>query len=200
VLSPPPSHFSVLGSPLAFLGVGVQTYEPTIYSQVTDLKNHYAQQVFGAPWKDLGPTAQKVLRAHFPQIDEIERMAKAERTNYDFQAQIVQRQMDAGRRIFNALPDSVRDEMKALGVTMGGIGDVLSRKWRLNQERYEDYQRLVKALSLKVLPKIVKTRAYQLAPRELKVLVLEQVIDRIKKAARTHIIARADISDLERLQ
>lgn len=186
-------------APLAFMGVGTQTYIPTVYNTSSEVKNSYANKIFGANWDQLGAKAQEALRTMNPKIGEYERLAKAERHSYDFQGAIIQKQMDAGRNVFNEMPKSVRQEMKLLGVTFGGFSTLLNRRWKLNESRFKDYQNLSSEVAQKVLSQVVQSSTFQNAPDDLKRTVLEEVINRIKKAARQQVVAKANFADLERL-
>ncbi|MFA6690896.1 MAG: hypothetical protein WCR98_02840 [Saccharofermentanales bacterium] len=187
-------------APLAFSGIGVQTYAPSAWDAETDIKNTYASQYFGANWNELGPMAQEALRDNVPQIVEAERIAKAEREDFSFVSKALQRQAEAGKKIFKALPDEVQTEMKVLGVGFGGVSDKIGRDWRLSQSRYEDYQYRLAKTANTVLQKLMGGSAYKNAPPALKIYMVEKILDLLKKSVRAQITDEANIQDLIRVQ
>lgn len=187
---------AAVAGPLAWYGIGVQTYEPSPLDNLTDIRDHYAMETFGTEWAELGPITQEALEAHRPQIVEQERISKFDRRNAEFNAR---RQREAGRAVEKALPKKVLREMTLLGVTVGGLSRTLTRGWRLNGELYSKYQKDLANILSKVMPKIMAIEGYNALPYDIKVEMVEGVLRESKIAIRNNIIVNANLKDVERI-
>jgi len=183
--------------PMAFHGVGVQTFERTSMDDLTDLRDHYAIDVFGRKWEELGPRAQNALREYKPQIEEQERIAQFDRRNIAFDAT---RQREAGQLVERSLGKNIRKEMDRIGVTVGGISRTLNRNWRLSSDRYSEYQKETSKLINSVLSRIVDTPGYNNMDDQRKAALLDYVIRESKRAARNKIVMTANIKDLREVK
>jgi hypothetical protein len=183
--------------PMAFHGIGVQTFERTSMDDLTDMRDHYAVDVFQKKWDELGPRAQAALREYKPQIEEQERIAQFDRRNIAFDAA---RQREAGQLVERALGKDIRKEMDRIGVTVGGISRTLSRNWRLSADRYNQYQKSTSKVLNTVLSRIVGTPGYENMPDQNKAELLDYIIREAKRVARNEIVMSANMKDLEEVQ
>ncbi len=186
---------AMAAGPLAWYGIGVQTYEPSPLDNLTEMRDHYALQVFGTDWEELGPSFQEALEEYKPQIVEQERVSKFERRNAEFNAA---RQREAGRAVEKALPKEVLRELKNLDISVGGLSRTLTKGWRLNGKLYKRYQTDLAALLSKVMPKITGMAGYENLPHEVKVEMVEMILRETKSAVRNNIIVEANMKDIER--
>jgi hypothetical protein len=186
---------SILTSSLALHGIGAMTYPISGSSQAMLTKNHYAQEVFGERWDDLGPISQKMLRLQNPLIDETEREAQKEKLSRKAKARVLKEQRDSERKITRSLDKDVRNELDRLLVRTGGVGRRLSEDWYLNDVKYKQYQLEVITILNKVLPRFTEV---DMDP-EVKRIILEEVISKVKSGVRQKIVNNAKIEDIQRL-
>ncbi len=185
---------TALSLPLAFHGIGVQTFETNALDDLSQMRNQYSTEVFGKEWDNLGPLSQKALRLYKPQIGEQERIASFERRNAAFD---VKRQREAGVTVEKSLSREIRNEMDDLSLSIGGLSRTITRNWRLNGSLYKKYQTDLGRILNKVLPKIIDNPSYQeLSPRKRQ-LILEKLIKRLRGVVRKNIVMTANIKDLE---
>jgi hypothetical protein len=180
--------------PLAFHGIGVQTFETNALDDLSEMRDHYSLDVYGKEWKNLGPLAQEALRDHQPQIAEQEMIAKFERRNATFD---VRRQREAGLKVEKSLPRSVQDEMDRYQVTLGGLSRTLVRNWRLNGDLYQKYQDDLGFLLGKALPRIIEKPGYQRQSPQFKQEILNWAVKESKAAVRKNIVMEANMKDIE---
>ena len=187
---------AMAAGPLAWYGIGVQTYEPSPLDNLTEMRDHYALQFFGTDWEELGPSFQEALEEYKPQIVEQQRISKFERRNAEFNAA---RQREAGRAVEKALPKEVLRELENLDISVGGLSRTLTKGWRLNGKLYKKYQTDLAFLLGKVMPKITGMAGYDNLPHEVKVEMVEMILRETKSAVRNNIIVEANMKDIERL-
>lgn len=186
---------SALTSGLALHGVGAMTYPVSDSSQAMLTKNHYAQNTYGEKWNDLGPVSQQLLRISNPLIDETERQARKERVSKKAKARVLREMRKSERKLERSLSEPVRNELDRLLVNVGGVGRRLSEDWYLNDAKYKQYQVEVAAALNDLLPRFTEL---DLEP-ELKRVMLEEVISKIKSGIRQQIVNEAKIEDIQRL-
>ncbi|KKN03288.1 hypothetical protein LCGC14_1109240 [marine sediment metagenome] len=180
--------------PLAFHGIGVQTYETNALDDLTQMRDHYSTRVFGKEWKNIGPLSQDALREYKPQIVEQEGIAKFERRNAAFD---MKRQREAGVTVEKSLPRDVRKEMDRVAVSVGGLSRTITRNWRLNADLYKKYQDDLSFLLNKVLPRVISKPGYQSQLPEVRQRILEFIIKEAKAAVRKNIVLKANMQDIE---
>ena len=185
---------TALALPLAFHGIGVQTFDKNALDDLTEIRDHYSMEVFGKQWNNLGPLAQEALRTEKPQIPEQELIAKFERRNATFD---IKRQREAGIKVEKSLPRPIQDEMDSLNVTLGGLSRTIVRNWRLNAELYQKYQDDLSLILGKALPKIIGAPSYKEQKPEDRQKILEWVIKQSKAAVRKQIVMEANMKDIE---
>jgi len=185
---------AALTLPLAFHGIGVQTYETNALDDLTQMRDHYSTRVFGKEWKNIGPLAQDALREYKPQIVEQESIAKFERRNAAFD---MKRQREAGVTVEKSLSREVKKEMDRVAVSVGGLSRTIVRNWRLNADLYKKYQDDLSFLLNKVLPRVISKPGYQSQSPEVRQKILEFIIKEAKSAVRKSIVLKANMTDIE---
>lgn len=185
---------SILTSGLALHGIGAMTYPISESGQTAQLKNHYSQQMFGENWSELGPLAQQTLRTYYTDIAEQERRSRQERLSKKAKARTLNEIRSSERRITRSLPKDVRKELDRLLVPVGGLSRRLSEDWYLNDTKYKQYELKTSDILNKVLPRFTSLK---IAP-EIKRIVIEEAINRIKKGVRQQIVNQAKFEDLKR--
>ena len=129
-------------APLAFHGIGTQTYPTTLTQDVRSLKDRLSSQNFsGQIWDDLGPQAQKELREYFPQIGIMEAEAKMDREDFSFVGKILEEADQSGRAIQKKLPKPIRSELKKYILDVGNITRNIGSGWYLNDKKYAQYEK-----------------------------------------------------------
>jgi hypothetical protein len=183
--------------PLAFQGIGVQTYEPRPLDFLTDAKNHYAAKVYQAKWDDIGPMSQKLLKAQYPQIEELENKVRMERMEI---GNTLQEQQDAGWRVQRSLPKDVQKELEKANFFVGGLSRRLNRDWRLNQKLYKEYEEKTSELLSKLLPELIRAEWFQSLDTASRNLVLTEYVNAAKGSIRGTMVGQAILRDVERTQ
>ena len=188
---------TVVTSGLALHGIGAMTYPVSESGKVVQLKNKYASEAFGgAKWSDLGPLSQDILRTTYPLIGEQERQSRSERTGKKAKARVLQEVRNSERKLMRSIAAPVREELNRLLVPVGGVGRNLSEDWYLNDQKYKQYQAEVAATLNKVLPRFT---GMDMEPN-VKRIILEEVISKIKSSVRASLVNKATIEDIQRLQ
>jgi len=187
-------------APLAFFGAGVQTYPTSKTTEVLQQKNLLSEQVLGEKWDKLGPEIQDYLREEFPEIEQAERQASFDRSNFSFLEKIGDERDKTAQRMNKALPSDVRDELELLNLKPSGISRVISSDWYLNDKRYKMYEAKVTLAYKKVLTKLVRSSKWNMVPSPIKVKLLTEIMNEIKNAVRADIVADANKEDILRIQ
>jgi hypothetical protein len=183
-------------APLAWTGLGVQTYSPTLTQEVRTYKDRLSKQYFGVIWDELGPEAQKALSAYYPDIAIQEAQAKIDREDYSFIGKILEEADQTGRKVMRQLTVNIQQELEKYVLDVGNIGRKVGSDWYLNDSRYKVYQKEVTQLFNKYMPKLISSAEYrQLSPQE-KRAILQEGIDEIKKYARMKLTTEATYDDL----
>lgn len=191
---------AMVALPLAFHGIGVQTYEPTAFKEANDIKNQIALETFGRKWDELSQIAQNLLRQARPQIELTELKAKSERTNYTFISKEAERSAQTGLDIQRALPKNVQKAMMDSMVTVGGLSRRVGTNWWLNDENYKKYSDLVTLYLNKILPAFIDSPGWSKLSAESQRLWLDKVIAFSKETARKQVINDANLKDLVSLR
>jgi hypothetical protein len=189
---------SILVAPLAVHGAGAATYEPTPRSDEVELKNHYAHQAYGTGWDELGAVTQDVLRVFRPDIVKAEEKTRRAREDYTFIGKLAQEEQDAGKRVYKKLSKNIQKEMDRLAVDIGGLRRQLKSDWYLNKKRYNQYQREVKTMLEKSIPRLINNPSWNVLNDDVQQVMLQTTIDQCKKLIRQRIVMQANIKDLER--
>jgi len=188
-------YHSLLVAPLAFHGVGAQTYPISPYKRMQLQKDQISKSTLGKKWNELGPDVQEALREARPQIRRVEIETASERAyKYDLN-RMRDEQKASASLIVKSLSKPIQDELERNYVVMPGINRRLG-KWFLNDERYEKYVNLTSKYMNRVLPLIIKSGEYQRLDVLSKSHILQDVITRCKKEARRQITAEANVGDI----
>jgi len=186
--------------PLGFFGVGVQTYPASPGAQLMQYKNRLSMQVFGERWDDLGQDIQDYMRTEFPDVEIKERQYAFDRTNFDFLSRLAQQREKTRKKLYNALPADVRQELDAINVPVSGISRKIAQDWFLNEQRFDEYFNTTKKLYKEVLTNFVRSNLWKEMPAPIRVEIINRIMEEIKAAARQQIVNKAQLEDLERIQ
>ena len=187
-------------APLAFFGAGVQTYPTSKTTEVLHKKDLLSMQVLGEKWDNLGPEVQEYMKNEFPEIEQAERQARYDRSNFSFLEKIGKERENTIKRMTKALPSDVRNELELLNLKPGGISKVISSDWYLNDKRFKAYESNVTQMYKVVLTKMVRSPNWNSVPNDIKVKLLTEVMNEIKNAAREDVVAKANKEDIIKIQ
>lgn len=183
-------------APLAFHGIGAQTYPVTKGKESYLLKDKLAMNVYGEKWDELGSNAQKLLRFSKPQIGIAEAQAKLERESYSFIARMLEEQQGAGKAIQKQLPKIVQSELQRLSLGVGGLSKKIGSNWYLNDKNYDSYQKNYYTILNKFLPKLINNSRWNKLSEEQQRLLLTQAITTCKKFVRQELVNKVNRDDL----
>lgn len=184
-------------SPLAFHGIGVQSYPTTLTQDARNFKDRLASQYFGGrKWDEVGPQAQTELREYYPQIELMEREARVDREDFDFIGKILEEADRSGRKIQKKLPKPIRSELDKYVIDVGNITRNIGSGWYLNDKRYQQYQQDITLNLVKYLTLLVKHPGYRKTPPEVRREMIQEVIDAVKKESRMRLVTQANYEDL----
>ncbi len=183
-------------APLAWTGLGVQTYSPTLTQEVRTYKDRLSKQYFGVTWDELGPEAQKALSAYYPDIAVQEAQAKIDREDYSFIGKILEEADQTGRKVMSQLRTNIQQELGKYVLDVGNIGRKVGTDWYLNDSRYKVYQKEITQLFNKYMPKLINSVEYKSLNPQEKRAILQEGIDEIKKYARMKLTTEANYDDL----
>jgi hypothetical protein len=186
---------------LAFMGGGVQSYPLMPSQQAVIMKKKLSMETFGKDWDELGPGLQKTLYAVHPELEEQDRIVKATRNDWNSISLRTTESQLAGKKVMQALPQNVQEELIGLNLTIGGLSrQVGSSSYFLNEQKFESYNEYTTTLLNELLPAIIDDPDYQTLDRESRYKMLEVLIQKCKKAARNVILEEVKQSDLVTLQ
>jgi len=188
-----------LVAPLAVHGVGAATYEPTARQEAIEMKNHYAHEIFGIGWDELGPDAQGALRESRPLIDLWEEKKKREQETYTYVGRMLEEEKEAGRKVRKSLSKKIQAEFDRLEVDVGNLRRRIGADWYLNKKIYKQYQENLKKVLEKIVPELMSTPGWNKFPSTIQKDYLEEVISECKKHVQQRIMVEATMKDLERL-
>lgn len=186
-------------APLAFHGVGMQTYEKNARSELSDLQNHYAHEAWGVDWDKLGSEYQQAIADARPILEEYRRKAAIEAENFDYESRMQAEQREMGRRIRKALPKKVQQTFEALGVSTT-ISKKIRSDWYLNDERYAAYREgVIKLLKDNAL-KAINQPDWNTLHKQVQYDYLQGMVDAARDHVRGEIVAKANYEDYQRVQ
>lgn len=181
--------------PAAILGIGATSWEPSDFQKAALLKDEIATKYFGKKWDDLSVISQRAIKQSNPQIEDMIRKAKADKTSVPFVEEMLKKQIKIGLEIQGKLPPNVQKEMKRLYMRISGLNRTISDGWYLNDERYEKYQELTSTYLNRSLPKVMTSGNWRAISDDNKRKLIEEVISTAKEVARTRIIMKAVMDD-----
>ena len=186
-------------APLAFLGAGVNSYEMSKSAQIMQLKNTTAMRFMGMKWDELGSEVQDYIKLHQPEIELAERQEAFDRRNFKFLERIAKQKDQSQKRLYKMMPRDVQAEFDKLRMNLSGVSRTVDTDWFLNEKRYREYEQTTGRLYKTILTDIVRHPMWEKTPDEIKVLLLQDIMDDIKKKVRLDIIAKANIEDFEKV-
>ncbi len=188
-------------TPLAFHGVGVQTYDPSPSEQIQSIRNHYARETFGTDWDQLGKVGQEVLEETRPIIGDKVRKIKAEQeVNYEFVGRIIQQDYNTARDLREKMTKGQQRFLEQMELPIKGLGRKVGKTWYLNDTRYDKLKSLVFKGESKFTRKLMNNSQFKKLDPQIQRMYFEQGFDLIRKAAREMIINESKANDLVRLQ
>lgn len=170
---------------LAFTGVGVQTWEPSKWTLLSQEQDKVALETFGKEWDKLGPIAQRLLRQDNSLLETLKQDAQYERTGFPFIQQVKEEQLKAGRSVKAGLAVPLQKEMTRLKVPVGLLSRTVG-EWPLSDERYTEYQHLI-AQHINERVEVLKGKGWSELSNKHKRRLLENIISGAKKRARNEI-------------
>ncbi len=173
----------LVAGPAAFYGIGIQSYKETKFQEALKVKEDSAKRQFNKSWEDLTPQQQKVLRRIDKNIGITEKEAALERTDYDFLGDIVQKEMDIGRKIEKSLPSNLRNVIESSGSKVGGISRNFG-EFRLNDKRYQRYQSFITENLNILLSNRTKQSDWDNLSKDRKQKIVDKLIDRAKNISK----------------
>lgn len=182
-------------SPLAFHGVGAQTYPVSSSTEAHKVKDTLAKQYFGDKWDNLGADAQSALRENFPLIELSEAKARQDRMDKKASARFMEEAKKSEKKLRKALKPEIVKQLDLHLVNVGGLSRQISSDWNLNDKRYKQYHQQTILILNQVLPEIIKLDVPPTAKREL----LNETIKRVKKKIRENLVNEGNINDLQRM-
>ncbi|MCK5611416.1 hypothetical protein KAR91_56620 [Candidatus Pacearchaeota archaeon] len=171
--------------PLAWYGMGVQDYKPSPYSELAMLRFEKAREEFNKDYTELTEREQKKLLQD-KEIQQAERKAKASKTDYDFVADLINREHEVGRKVEKKLPDDIRLELIRAGVSLGSVKRTWGR-WTLNDKRYDRFQQLINEEVTRLLRPRIRMRDWDRLSEEDKISLLNRLVTAAKKRARRRL-------------
>jgi len=157
---------SLVAAAASTYSAGINTYPTPAYIEREELQDKIAQQRFNKDWNDLNASQQIKLNLQYrKQLEPFEKQIKVERYKADLEI-ILREQKDAEKWILKQLPKDQQNLIKSNGINVRvsrNIGD-----WRLNDERFKEYQRLTaqylkeqlnKTTNIQVAINIAKSKA-----------------------------------------
>jgi hypothetical protein len=154
---------------------------------------------FGRNWEDVGDVGQDMLKKVSPEIQRLEDQIRYERKDWEFLASLQAEQHSAGQEVETKLAPEVREVMQGLLVTVGGMSRRLSKDWYLNDKRYGEYIKSTTNILNKILPQITKGSSFTKLTPDVQKMLLDTVIQDVKKAVRTNLIESANVEDFQSL-
>lgn len=135
-----------LSATLAFTGIGVQTWELAPFAQLEIKKDSLARQTFGKNYDELSFVEVKMLDAdilvNWPGIVKLEQQIKFESNSVNFLKKQAKDLRKSERFLEKHIDKQLLGDMADMQLRTGGV-DRAFGNWRLDDEQYEEYQKLV---------------------------------------------------------
>jgi hypothetical protein len=187
-------------APLAMHGIGAMTYSKSAGSEASRLRDVHSMEVFGVAWDQLSGKGQDALREARPEIPMAEKRAKIDRRNFGGVGAGLAAQRKAMDKIVRSMPKGLRREMEGLDVYLPGLSRQVGQGWYLNDKRYKEYQANIATSMNDYLPRLLELPRYNGLPPQAKALMIEKVVQEIRKAELKKIMQSATMNDLKRLK
>lgn len=170
---------------LAFTGVGVQTWQPSKWTEVSKEQERLALETFGKEWENLGPTQQKMIERTNPGLQQMRREATFEQTRATTAERFLKESFVAGRAVKKNLSPNIKTELNRLKIPIGNVPRTLGR-FILNDERFDLYQKMITNEINNIAP-ILSSSSYKKLNDTQKVRFLEGRIEQARNRARKRI-------------
>ncbi len=136
---------------LAFVGIGVQTWEVAPFAELELAKDSLSRQTFGKNYDQLSFTEvlelDRDILVNHPGIVELEREAKFESQGVRFHMRIAKEELKSQRFLERNINRELFEDLNEIKLSTGGISRTFGN-WRLNDEQYKEYQeRVVKNIN-----------------------------------------------------
>ena len=170
----------------AFLGVGVQTYLPSKWTEASEMKNKLSQETFGEEWDNLTDIEQKRLSSWYPGIGNLEREAKFEQETAPDLKRMMEFQNETEREVTLSLSNNVQKELENTKTRIGGISKSLG-DWNLNDKRFDRYKTILTTELNKRLQTTIVRKDYKEGNESVKQRRLDFIISATKEYANKKI-------------
>ena len=187
-------------APLAMHGIGAMTYQNNEASKSSGLKNTYAREYFGVGWNEIGPEAQKSIRAVHPDVEQQEQRAKIEQLDYVSDAKFAEESRQSALRIRKHLSANTRKILSENYIPVPGVGRVLGTNWTITSDRAKAYELETAKMINEYLPKVVSSAYFKPLNKIGQQQVIDKLIKQIKSKVRKDIMNQANMKDMERRQ
>jgi hypothetical protein len=97
------------------------------------------------------------------------------------------------------MPKDIQAEFDKLKMNLSGVSRTIDTDWFLNEKRYREYEQTTGRLYKTIFVDMMRHPMWDKTPDEIKVLLLQDIMDDIKKKVREDIIAKANIEDFEKV-
>ncbi len=191
---------SVASGALAFFGASVVSYPKSKFTEVSDRKNLITQEAVGQNWDDVGPDIQAMMKANYPQIEQMERQARFDREGFGFLERMADQREKSVRKMYKAMPADIQEEFDSLGLKLSGVSSRIGTDWYLNEERRKQYENKTTFLYKTVLTKLIRSPKWASVPPIIKINLLSKVMDELKKKVRDDILYQARVEDIKRIK
>jgi len=175
-------------------GIGVQTYPESAYTELVKFRDEIAQKEYKKNWEDLVPKDMKRLnRQYKTELETAEMKRKKEmagRTDYDFVAEIVKREKEAGQEVQKKLSPEIQKELKTYGIDLGlsrRAGEVV-----MNDETFIKYQNKAAEILNQKLSMLISREVWPDVSESNKIKKINEIITDSKAKARRIAIREAN--------
>lgn len=135
-----------LSAGLAFIGIGVQTWELAPFAQLELARDSLARQTYGKNYDELSFMEVNVLDTdiliNYPGISAMEQEAKFNSNSVNFIRDQLLDLRKSERFIKKKLNKKLLEDLNEAKISIGGVDRVFGN-WRLNDEQYKEYQEKV---------------------------------------------------------
>ncbi len=174
---------------LSFFGFNTSSYEDTAFTKIAKFKDAIAQTEHGRDWHDLNSSQQsrlsRVNKQVFAEMELQANIEGARRDDYDYVGRLIEDEKKAGKKVYKKLSPTSRKLLDEAGISLG-----LSRKigdWEINDERYEQYQKMTAELLEVKLSKLANITGWANLPNSRKIIKIELAVQIAKDKAKSQV-------------
>jgi hypothetical protein len=173
---------ALITTPAAILGIGTGTWPISKGQKLALQQDEASRRRYGKAWDETGPLAQKLMSNINPDWKKTKESIKFEREKIGL-GQMEREQVESEKRVLKMINPQMRQHLETFKVRIGGVSRMLG-DWRLNKDRYQEYQNLV-AENINRMSPSGKTNQP----------LIKNIIRRAKKNAQRDIKIRANQED-----